>query len=900
MRRIFSLATAAGCSLLLSSTAAPELAAQSAAASPGARPPIRLMHAVRRDGEIKLDGSLDEAAWRKSEVSSDFTQSYPAPGKPAPDRTEIRVLYDDDALYVGLKMFDAHPDSVVAGLARRDATAATGIYSDWIHLIIDSYHDRRTAFRFSATPRGVQKDVYMFNDGNEDLNWDAVWEVATKVDADGWVAEYRIPLSQLRFPSTSSGEEQTWGFQVQRDVARRNERDTWSPWTPQDGAFVSEFGDLAGLVSLPSPERLEVMPYVSTKVTRAPGDVANPFFHATDTRPSAGADIKYGLPGGLTLSATVNPDFGQVEVDPAVVNLSAFEISFPEKRPFFLEGSDVFAFGQVARQNDYGGQQFLYSRRIGRQPQRAVTGDVRYIDVPSQTTIATAAKVTGKTGPWTIGVLDALTTEQQARVQTGAGVRYDSPVEPMTNYFAGRLKRDFRGGASNVGGMVQLTTRGVSDTAFFNLLRSDARFGGVDFEHDMMNRQWIVSGFAAGSDVRGSRAVISATQRNSTHYYQRPDAGYLGVDTNRTALQGFMSEVALQKNGSNWGSVALKTVSPGMEINDLGFQSRVDYRAVSLIAGHQDFRAGKLFRSYNYFAYTNDTWNYGGTGIYHGYATNGNATFNNLWSVNGGVTVSPVATYSDRLLRGGPLALVPRSWNANANLGTDARRPVVGSFGMSYFQDASAATSRSWFASVDVRPSSNVHANIGPSLSNQHSTSQYVRGVNDPLATSTFGRRYVFADLDQTTLSLDTRIDFTLSPTLSFVMYAQPFVSSGKYRNFKEFLTPQQYDFAVYGRDRGTTTYDAARLTYTIDPDGNGPAPAFAVADPNFNVRSLRGNAVLRWDYRPGSSLYFVWQQQRSDFEPIGDFDTRRDIGAIFRGEATNVFLVKATYWMGR
>ncbi|MES2180221.1 MAG: DUF5916 domain-containing protein [Gemmatimonadota bacterium] len=867
--------------------------------APTTSAPPRFIRAVQRSGDIRVDGKLDEAAWNAAVPSSAFTQAYPAPGKPAPDGTEIRVLYDESAIYVGIRMFDTHPDSVVAGLARRDATAATGIYSDWVHLIIDSYHDKRTAFRFSTTPRGVQKDVYTFNDGSEDLNWDAVWEVGTRIDSLGWVAEYRIPLSQLRYGKQEAGSERVWGLQVQRDIARRNERDTWSPWTPQDGAFVSRFGDLSGLLDLSAPERVELMPYVSSKLTRAPGSVANPFYKQNDARPSAGADLKYGLPGGLTLSATVNPDFGQVEVDPAVVNLSAFETSFPEKRPFFLEGSDVFGFGQVVRQNGYGGGTFLYSRRIGRQPQRAVGGDVAYVDVPSQTTIATAAKVTGKTKGWTVGLLDAVTTEQNARVQTSTKLQYDSPVEPLTNYFAGRLKRDFRGGATFVGTLLQNTTRAVSDTAFSGLLRSNATIGGVDFEHDMMNRKYILSGFLSGSQVDGSRQAIASTQRNSTHYFQRPDATYLRYDSMATSIRGYMGEIAIAKNGVNFWSVDYKETSPGLELNDFGFQTRTDFRALSTLIGRQDGTAGKHFRSFAYFVYSNDTWNYGGDAVFHGYAAAFHSTLNNLWGVNGGASVSP-SYFNDRLLRGGPVAENPGSWSGNASVSSDSRRRVIATVGTNLFRDESGARSTSFSTSLNARPSSNVNVNFGPSVNRGRGTAQYIRVISDASVTSTYGRRYVFADLEQTTLSLDTRVDVTFSPSLSFVMYAQPFVSSGRYENLKEFLTPRKYDFAVYGRDRGTSAYNATSKVYTIDPDGAGAAPAFTVGDPNFNVRSLRGNAVMRWDYRPGSSLYFVWQQERSDFEQIGDFETRRDVSAIFRGPATNVFLIKATYWMGR
>ena len=857
------------------------------------------MRAVRRTTPITLDGRLDEAAWASAEPSGDFTQSYPAPGKAALDRTEISVLYDDAALYVGIRMFDAHPDSIAAGLARRDATAATGIYSDWVHLIVDSYHDRRTAFRFSTTPRGVQKDVYMSNDRNEDLNWDAIWEVATRIDSLGWVAEYRIPLSQLRFGGDSAAN-RVWGFQVQRDVARRNERDTWSPWTPQDGGFVSQFGELAGLTGISVKDRLEITPYVSSTVTRAPGDAANPFYSRTKSTPRVGGDLQYGLPRGLTLSATINPDFGQVEVDPAVVNLSAFETSFPEKRPFFLEGGDVFSFGQVVRQNDYGGQSYLYSRRIGRQPQRGVPGGALYTDVPTQTTIAGAAKVTGKSGPWTVGLLDAVTTEQRAQLLTTTGQRLETPVEPLTNYFAGRVKRDFRAGATTIGALLQQSSRSLGDSVFAPVLRRAATVGGIDFEHDMAQRSWILSGFAAGSRVTGSRQAIAQTQCNSNHYFQRPDAtDYLTYDSTRTSMAGYIGEVTLAKNGPTFGSVAVKASSPGLELNDLGQQSRTGYKALSTLVGRSEYKAGRHLSSWTAVMFENDTWDYGGNAILHGYGAQGRTTFLNQWNANVSTGYSP-DFYDNVLLRGGPMGRQPASWSTNGGVSSDARRPViVGLFG-GYTRDVLGGDLPHASVSLDLRPTSNVHINFGPSANRLHDTEQLVRTVGDAAATSTYGRRYVFATLTQTTLSLDTRVDVTISPALSFVMYAQPFVSTGRYEGFKEFLTPGQYDFARYGVDRGIISYDATVARYTIDPDGTGASPAFTVSQPNFNVRSLRGNAVMRWDYRPGSSLYLVWQQQRSDFQQIGDFDTRRDVGAIFRTVPTNVFLLKGTYWIGR
>jgi hypothetical protein len=598
----------------------------------------------------------------------------------------------------------------------------------------------------------------------------------------------------------------------------------------------------------------------------------------------------------------VNPDFGQVEVDPAVVNLSAFETSFPEKRPFFLEGSDVFSFGQVVRQNDYGGQTFLYSRRIGRQPQLGVPDGTLYADVPIQTTIAGASKVTGKSGPWTVGLLDAVTTQQRAQILTSSGLRYARPVEPLSNYFASRVKRDFRGGATTVGAMFERTNRAVDgDTVFSPLLRSDATFGGIDFEHDMAKRTWIASGFVAGSSVQGTPQAIAATQRVSNHYFQRPDAADLGLsyDTTRTSLQGYISEVALQRQGPTFGSIAVKTSSPGLELNDLGFQSRTGYSAVSTLIGQQDYTAGAHLQNWSAFVYENDAFNHGGKGIFHGYAARTNGTFLNLWNAGGGITYTADA-YDDQLLRGGPEGKQPAVWQYSGSVSTDSRRRAVLGLNGTYVHDKLGGEYASIGISEDVKPSSNIHINFSPTWSRLYDTEQLARSVADPAANATYGRRYVLAALTQSTLSLDTRVDVTISPTLGFVMYVQPFVSSGSYNDYKELVAPGTYSFARYGTERGTITYDATNSRYVIDPDAAGSAPSFTINQPNFNVRSLRGNAVLRWDYRPGSSVYAVWQQQRSDFAPIGEFDGRRDVGAIFRTVPTNVFLVKATYWIGK
>ncbi len=863
---------------------------------------VRSMRAARLAGKITLDGKLDEAVWAAAQPAENFTQSYPDEGAPPTQKTEVRVLYDDDALYVGAHMFDTHPDSIAAQLARRDAT---GIYSDWLHVVIDTYHDRRSAFRFSVNPRAVQKDVLHTDDRNEDLNWDAVWQVATSVDSTGWTAEIRIPFSQLRFGGAAKGQERLWGMQIQRDIARRDERDSWSPWTRRSPGYVSLFGDLVGVSDIPMPRRLEILPYVSSKLTREPGTGSNPFYRPNDARQSIGADLKYGLPGGLTLSATVNPDFGQVEVDPAVVNLSAFETSFPEKRPFFVEGAGLFSFGGLRGGPSYGGQTLFYSRRIGRQPQRFV--NALYVDAPDATTILGATKVSGKTHGWTVAVLDAVTAEERARFVgsngNSTGVPETSPVEPATNYFVGRVKKDLRGGNTILGAGATVVNRNVGNPVFTDLLRARADVGELDFEQRWGNRNYALTGAFAGSSVGGSKAVITNTQRASARYYQRPDADYLAVDPNRTSLTGYSLGLGFQKSGTVTVSSTLKEVSPGFEVNDAGIMGRVDYRNFGISTTYNQFKPGKHLRSWDIGVGTNHAWNFGGDKIRTSFFQYGGITLKNLWSLGGGLEYDP-SNLDDRLTRGGPLGRQFTQYGAYTYGTTDARRRVAYNWNTNYFADPDGGYSKSFSVGLDVRPSSSIRVTLSPGITLGRNTVQFLRSQTDTTAAATFGRRYIFSDLYQTTLSATTRIEWTASPTLSLQLYAQPFTSAGDYRALKELAKPGTTRYTVYGRDGGSTlaeTRDAqARATgYTIDPDGGGAAVPFTLTNPDFNFHSLRGNAVVRWEYRPGSAVFFVWQQSRAENEFDGNFDFARDTRAIF-GRPTNVFLVKATYWFAR
>ena len=859
---------------------------------------VPVMQAARAPSSINLDGKLDEAAWASAKPATEFTQSYPNPGAAPTQKTEARILYDDEALYVGVKMFDTKPDSIAAQLARRDAS---GIYSDWLHIVVDSYHDRRSGFRFSVNPKGVQKDVLHSDDRNEDINWDAVWEVATNVDSTGWTAELRIPFSQLRFGGAPKGAERLWGLQIQRDIARTNERDTWSPWTRNDAGYMSFAGDLTGMVDIPTPQHLEVMPYVSGKLSRAPGDRADPFYSLNDFYGSVGADLKYGLPGGLTLTATVNPDFGQVEVDPAVVNLSAYESFFPEKRPFFVEGANIFNLGRLRGGPQYTGGQIFYSRRIGRPPQRFANG--RYIDAPDASTIIGATKITGKAGAWTVGILDAVTAEEKARVIDDEGLRSTTPVEPATNYFVSRIRRDFNAGNTIISGGGTAVNRAVGNDEFRDLLRSRAYVGSIDFEHQWSNRVWALTGAFSGSSIAGSKQVITNAQRSSARYFQRPDASSFELNPERETLNGSSLALGLNKSGTWSMGATLKQVSPGFEVNDLGFMGRTDVRNFGVSGTYNRTTPGKHLRDWNVGMGSNHAFNFDGDRLWTSTFNYFNMTFKNLWSLGGGTQFDP-RRFDDRLTRGGPVGVQPIQYGGYLYGSTDSRKPIVYYWQVDYFADEAGGYSRDFYPQIDFRPSTSVKVSFSPGIVQYHNTIQYVRTLADPLATETYGARYIFGNINQTTLSATTRVEWTLSPLLSFQLYAQPFASSGKYDGFKELAKPRTTDYNVYGKSANSTitpiVADGDKTGYSVDPDGAGPAASFTIGNPDFSVQSLRGNAVVRWEYRPGSALFFVWQQQRSGFDQFeGDFRTGHAVRNIF-SEPTNVFLIKATYWFAR
>jgi hypothetical protein len=843
--------------------------------------------------EVRLDGRMDEAAWSAAELATGFTQQRPRAGEPATQRTEARILYARDAVYIGLRMYDTAPDSISTQLARRDAT---GLNSDWAHVLIDSYFDRRTAFRFSVNPSGVKRDVLHYDDTSEDSGWDAVWEVATSVDSLGWTAEFRIPLSQLRYQATGAEGEAVWGINFIRDIARLDERSWWAPVLPSSGGMVSLFGELRGLRNLPSLRRLEVMPYSVGRVTRAPHlQPGDPFYRATALWGAAGADVRYGLTSNLTLTATFNPDFGQVEADPSQVNLSAFETFLAEKRPFFQEGADIFQF-RVGL-GDGSSEELFYTRRIGRAPQRGVRIHDGHVDAPETTPILGAAKLTGKLGNgWSVGVLNATTGAAEARVDS-LGVRWSEAVEPLTNYAVARVSRDFREGRSTLGAIVTATNRHIDDEAL-SFLNTAAYTGGIDLRHRFGGGDYRLNAYLLGSRIEGSERAILRAQRSPARYFQRPDADHVELDPTRTSLQGSAATLELLKtSGGHWrfGGI-LMARSPGFEINDAGFLQEADQFMQVGFLGYDQYQPRGPFRRWNVYTNLWNGWTFGGEHISLGGNINSGFQLKNLWSGYGGINRNESAL-STTSLRGGPAIVRPGRTNLWGGMATDRRKPVSFSADFSgSFEDETEGRSLSVNPGVSLRPASHISLSLVPGLSRNVSAWQ----CGAP-PTCRAGDRYLFARLDQHTISMTARLNYTFAPNLSLQLYAQPFVSAGEYSEFKQVVEPraQRFEdrFQTYSSEQ--VTRDPVSGRYEVRLAGAGQQdPDFTFGNPNFNFRQLRSNAVLRWEYRPGSTLFLVWSQGRSAPDSDGTFRFRHDAAELFDAPATNVFMVKLNYWL--
>ena len=857
--------------------------------------PLPVVQAVRAAASIVVDGQLNDEVWLRAPPATVFTQREPDEGKPATEQTELRIAYDDAALYVGARLSDREPRRIARQLARRDQDAE----ADRFVIMLDPHHDHLTGASFSVTAAGVQSDAIIYNDTFQDSSWDAVWESAVTIDASGWSVEMRIPYSQLRFPSA---DHLTFGINAMRYIQRKKE-EAWLVHVPKtESGLASRMGHLEGLTGIVPHHTVEFLPYVVSRgefLERS--SPADPFNDGARAFAGVGVDLKYRLSSNLSLDGTINPDFGQVEVDPAVVNLTAFETFFEEKRPFFIEGANIFSnFGQTGANNFWGFNRsepiIFYSRRIGRTPQGSASGD--FVDAPTASTILGAAKLTGKTrSGWSLGLLDAVTGSEWAKTMT-AGVSSKTEVEPLSNYVVVRAQREItKRGA--IGALATAVNRDLSDQNLRNDLPAQAYVEGIDGHYFLdAKRDWVINGRIAGSQLQGSPSAITRLQEAPQRYFQRPDATHLEFDPTAETLGGWTGSINLNRQSGIHGmNAALWAVSPGFDSSDAGFNFMSDRAGMHVVYQWKNPKVNKVVRERFAAVSKFYTWNYAREVQTDGFFGFGNVQFKNYWTVFANALYFRGAQ-DDRATRGGPSMASPSSRGAFVGVEGDSRKRLRLSWNSNYESNVAGGWNLNAGLNLRYIPAASLEISSGPSFSRTHALTQYVDQIADPVAVQTFGSRYVFATLNQKEFSLQTRVNYVLSPKMSVQVYLQPLVSVGDYLEFKEFARPRTFEFTRYGIDRGALTYEAAQRRYTVDPGDGGKA--FSFDDPNFNFKSLRFNAIFRWEWKRGSAMYLVWTEQRQDEAHPGEFSFRRDFGETFAAPANDVLLFKIAYWFQR
>lgn len=868
----------------------PTSSARASSARASAQPEAKQAHATRiRDAAPKVDGVLDDAEWARADPITDFVQKIPIEGAAPSVATDVRILYDDHALYVAAKLRRSDPRVIKTSLTRRDGESDAETFT----VSLDTYLDRRTAYSFTISSGGVRGDAYHSQDSEDsgkETQFDPIWSARSRVDGDGWTAEMRIPFSQLRF---NSGTEHTWGLQLTRNVADIAERVQWTLIPVSAAGFSSRFGRLDGLSNIPPARRVELLPYIAADLNyRANEDKANPFIDHTNAR--VGGDLKVGLGPNLTLDATINPDFGQVESDPAIVNLSAFENVFEERRPFFIEGNELLT---GRGQSFIGRPTWFYSRRIGGAPHGSATGTYR--DMPTNTTILSAGKVTGRLkNGLSVGALAAITPREFARTYTASNDSLgETAVEPPSTFGVLRLQQEFGSQQSNVG--VSLTTMQRSVDARGNLqalLPTDAVTGGVDWKLRYKQGMYEITGWMGGSRVSGDSLAIARLQRNSAHFFQRPDQSHISLNTARTELTGGSASLRLDKNAGRFtlGGIQLSTRSPEFEINDAGQMRSGDDIDFNADIQLRDTKPNTYVRFFNFGTATQSGWNYGGVRQYFRVSENASATLHNFWRVNAGITYM-VSSLSDDLTRGGPLMATANAYQLTAGLNSRSNIPTTWSIKGTYLNDEFGGSSASLSTTLTVRPASRWQASVDPTFSRVVDARQYVSTrAGGPSAT--YNTRYIFSYIERGTLSARFRLNYAFAPNFTVEGYAEPFVASGRYYDFGELSAPRSKIMRTYGAAGTSTQVTRSDAGVTTVQDGND---RFTIQNLDFNRLSFRSNLVMRWEWLPGSTAFLIWQQSRQENDALGRFINPRDLVDATHTAGDHFLVMKVSYLIG-
>jgi hypothetical protein len=837
-----------------------------------------------------IDGLMNDTCWNQVEWAGDFIQTQPYDNKPPSQQTSFKILYDDNNLYVFIRAFDTEPKKISRRISRRD-----NFDGDMVEINIDSYYDKQTAFSFTAMASGAKGDEAVTQDGNNwDASWNPVWYLKTTIDDKGWNAEMKIPFSQLRF---GKKDEHVWGIQVMRHIFRLEERSTWQFIPKGSPGTVHLFGELQGIHNIKPKKQIELLPYVVGRMERFEKEAGNPFLDGKSSSLSAGLDGKIAVSNDFMLDFSINPDFGQVEADPSEVNLTAFETYFSEQRPLFIEGKNIYMFepSNTIVIGKMGSDNLFYSRRIGRPPHYYPdVPDSEYVDMPESSRILGALKLSGKTkNGLSVGILESLTAHEEAEIDS-FGTHRKETVEPLTNYFAGRVLKEFNKGETMLGGIFTAVNRDIHDSAL-NFLHTAAYTGGIDFKRYWKERTWYVAGNAEYSNVQGKQEAIIADQRSSARYYQRSDAKYLSVDSSLTSMAGYGGTFRLGRYSKKkvQFETSLTVRSPGLEFNDIGYMRYSDLIHHGTWVAYYLREPFSIFRNFylntNYWMY----WNFSGKLVSSYVNFNFNSQFKNLWSINGSCSRWG-ENISTSLLRGGPSIKLPGSTEMNLNISTDESKKVSMNIGNYHnIGDLNYNKYHEYWMGVDLRPMNALSVKFEPEFLTQDNQLQYVETTDrndDP--------RYIFAEMNQKTIYFTFRLNYTFSPELSLEYYGQPFISAGKYTHYRRITNPDAGSFSdrysVFSVDE--VSYISSDNTWSLDEDGDG-AGDYTIDNPDFNFRQFRSNLVLRWEYSPGSTLYLVWSQGRTSSASNGTFSYGSDMKNLFDVVPHNVFLVKFSYW---
>jgi hypothetical protein len=836
--------------------------------------------AGRTDAMPRIDGILDDECWESAgEWSGTFTQQQPDEGKPETEETHVKILYDAHNIYVGFRAYDARPEKINRWTTPRDQ-----MKGDWVGVVFDSYADRRTGFCFVLTAGGTRCDLLVFNSDDDDETWDAVWDGKTSVDDKGWYAEIRIPLSQLRY---SSDEVQEWGFHAIRSIDRKQEQSHLNLVPRSNKGYVYSFARLTGISGLPKSRHIELMPYTSFKYIRSPAEEGNPYATGSRWEYGAGLDGKIGLSSDFMLDFTINPDFGQVEADPSTINLTAYETYYDEKRPFFLEGKNIFTNIPVAD------GAIFYSRRIGSPPSWRPEGeDGQYSYVPQQTHIMSAMKLSGKTkNGLSAGLLNSLTAKESARIADADGREYKMTAQPFASYSAARLQQDFNKGNTVIGGLATAVNRSIKDGHLSALVRN-AYTGTFDFEQYFFKRNYFVRGSVSYSHVEGEKEALVAVQRSAVHNFQREGAAHVAVDSSRTHLSGTSGTIRIGKGGeSKWQSGhVFSWHSPGFEPNDAGFLQNADEKRINGWAAYVENAPSGIFRRYTIDPFYNFKWDYSGATTYGVFGLEANMSFVNKWFLYAeGFYES--CNVDNGMLRGGPPVKLNPRWGTDLNVETDNSKKVwAQAYHGTMFGEKRYAHYLSFQTSY--RPASNLGLSAVWDYTYRNLGLEYV----GKSALASGGTAYVMGALRQQVAGITLRMDYSITPDLSIRFYGNPFISTGKYSEFKRATNTvdRKYSNRFDLLDDDVLVYHADDKKYSATDAAGGK---YSFSNPDFSFREFRFNLVMRWEYRPNSVVYLVWAQNRSGRANDYLASFGRNTQALFDYVPDNTLMLKLNYW---